>query len=779
MRAVICLVLSLSSAGAFAGITATELAAWKKVDYHQYVKDTHEEGQVSARLMKTPGAGLETAAQALAVEWHVPVAAARAAFEIVIQQDLWSWDHDPKPIARVESAFAQALAAAPDSRQIWEMRLRWLAERDACDAESRDKYFPQAFSARFLSLDVCHNWYPEYARLHPRDIVALDALRRYILPYSLADALALNDLELELVAAPADRAPADLTLYLLRAKIAALKGGDLGARVLETVANLPPAWRTDVFGREIQKDVKVGDALLAVPEWGIAKVESARVAWIVSLLDAGRGAEGRAAIEALHLPRGTAPIKEGNGRDSQVFETEGADSAEFLRDLTAENLDGDLFDRYAGNGIQGFLWGPASAGFAERRLGARMLRAHALPSPAAYLETVPCSVWEPSEREPRPDAAWRDRMSAPFRDTAVRWASELAAAQARTGCVATAGHEPRQNMALPHYHEVPLRDAVKRAHPRPNYKVEIPLPDGFNLVRAEKTAGGIVALCQSSAVDPAGEITGGGYWVLISRDGRSFGEPLYLGFQAMHPYVVLEEARVPLLAGDSLHVEVQVRELDPASITFPPVGLKARRSVDDLYIEVPLEMLERDSDHDGLTDLLERRIATNPDVPDTDGDGIYDGADDLPQVPAGGAINPLAGLVAEVLRQIAGFDAVALIEPLREKGDAKGARIDAMLAGKRRGDGATQFTFIEGDPAVFAGVGLGGRQAVLVLDAAQVRDLNARFGPTFPLEFPTLVVDAKRERAVVTWSAGWTGGTLRFTRKNGKWEKEVITQWIT
>lgn len=776
MRIVTWLILILWSAGAGAAITATELADWKKRDWHGFEQDTDEEGQVAARLMKTSGADLDAAARALAAEWGVSADAARAAFEIVVARDIWDWDHDAGVQARIERAFARALAAAPGSRPLWEMRLRWLTTLENCDAATRDAYFAQDFAARFPELDVCDNWNPEYARLHPRDLAALEALRNYIAPYSRADALALTELELELAAAPRDRAPDDFTLYLLRARIASMKSGDLGERVLETVAALPPAWRADVFGREITGPVRVGDRVVANPAFGVVSAADARVAWIVTLLDAGRGDEARAALAAFGLPRAAQRHTARTGREAQEFDPEGADAAEFLRDLTAAELSGDLFDRYVGNGIQGLLWGPATDGLAERRLAARMLRAHSLTSPAAFLDDVPCGVWEPSDATPQPEANWRHGMPATFRESAARWEAELAAARARNGCAPRERHASRRSTALPAYPEVALTEAQKQSRPVPNYRGEIPLPDGFSLVRAEKQGARIAALCQSSAVDPAGEITGGGYWLLLSRDGTTFGEPLYLGFQAMHPYVPTKKARVLLLAGETLHVEVQVRELDPDSITFPPVGLRTRRSVDDLYIEIPLEMLERDSDRDGLTDLLERRIATNPDVPDTDGDGLYDGADDLPLVANTGAPNPLAGLVAEVLRQIAGFDAAAIIEPLREPGaDAD----EAMFVDRRRGSGATEFTFIEGDPEIFRGVQLNGRQAALVLDAAQIEELNARYGPTFALGFPTLLVDEKQERAIVKWSAGWTGGTLRFTRRNGKWEKEVISQWIT
>lgn len=47
--------------------------------------------------------------------------------------------------------------------------------------------------------------------------------------------------------------------------------------------------------------------------------------------------------------------------------------------------------------------------------------------------------------------------------------------------------------------------------------------------------------------------------------------------------------------------------------------------------------VERDSDGDGLTDIEEQRLGTDPLNPDTDGDGIPDGADPCPRYSAKGA----------------------------------------------------------------------------------------------------------------------------------------------
>jgi Bacterial TSP3 repeat len=46
--------------------------------------------------------------------------------------------------------------------------------------------------------------------------------------------------------------------------------------------------------------------------------------------------------------------------------------------------------------------------------------------------------------------------------------------------------------------------------------------------------------------------------------------------------------------------------------------------------DISIADVERDSDHDGLTDLEEDRLGTDPHNPDTDGDGIPDGQDPCP-----------------------------------------------------------------------------------------------------------------------------------------------------
>ena len=81
--------------------------------------------------------------------------------------------------------------------------------------------------------------------------------------------------------------------------------------------------------------------------------------------------------------------------------------------------------------------------------------------------------------------------------------------------------------------------------------------------------------------------------------------------------------------------------------------------------------------------------------------------------------------------------------------------------------GSVLFQFVSGDASQF--VGLLAEGQVIVLDERQEAEIRARSGPFYPLSFPTILVDPSGKRALVKWSAGWTGGTLIYRLRNGRW----------
>ncbi|HET9314486.1 MAG TPA: tetratricopeptide repeat protein, partial [Vicinamibacteria bacterium] len=153
----------------------------------------------------------------------------------------------------------------------------------------------------------------------------------------------------------------------------------------------------------------------------------------------------------------------------------------------------------------------------------------------------------------------------------------------------------------------------------------------FTVVALSRAATRMFAVSVSQDLDPRGEVSSGGYWLhLSSTRGRTWEGPYYLGFAEQFPYVVLGASRVPAFEGGRVNIEVERREIDESTISFPPVGLRAKNVEKDLYLAVDVAAVQRDADGDGLTDLVEEKLALDPGSADTDGDGLADASDPLP-----------------------------------------------------------------------------------------------------------------------------------------------------
>jgi len=321
---------------------------------------------------------------------------------------------------------------------------------------------------------------------------------------------------------------------------------------------------------------------------------------------------------------------------------------------------------------------------------------------------------------------------------------------------------------------VPMSEDDEAAHGK-QLQQQFSFPKGFEPVRAERQGNETVAIGVSQDYDPVGEISRGAYWVIRSHDGgKTWGRPLYTGLRIQAPYVVRPASNVPLLAGDRMRVEVIVRELDESTITFPPVGLRAKREQEGLMLEIPFDDLERDSDGDGLTDLAEERLVTDPYSPDTDGDGIPDGSDPLPQVAWSSVMDESAVAMGKVLERIAGMRSMAIIHEIRGSNDS----LDDLLSHTK---GATltdeRTMFIAGDRSAFRSLMTTSRMVVLTpgeLDLAR-----KKFGPLLPYSLPLFLLDHAQRRGFVIWDAQWRGGTLKLHRSDSGWEIETVSDWIT
>ena len=54
----------------------------------------------------------------------------------------------------------------------------------------------------------------------------------------------------------------------------------------------------------------------------------------------------------------------------------------------------------------------------------------------------------------------------------------------------------------------------------------------------------------------------------------------------------------------------------------------------------------------------------------------------------------------------------------------------------------------------------------------------SKYGLFYPVQLHIMLNHA-RTKALIIWSAGWTGGTLRFQKTDGRWLAPKQDGWIT
>ena len=117
-----------------------------------------------------------------------------------------------------------------------------------------------------------------------------------------------------------------------------------------------------------------------------------------------------------------------------------------------------------------------------------------------------------------------------------------------------------------------------------------------------------------------------GLWVAYSTDAGSSWEYYYTGLLQQKPLFVKWYSNTPLInENGDLQMEACLFIQDR---TIGPWGMEHFKLADDgLLLTFDLQTLRRDSDSDGLTDIAEAKFHTDPNNPDTDGDGILDNLD--------------------------------------------------------------------------------------------------------------------------------------------------------
>ena len=123
-----------------------------------------------------------------------------------------------------------------------------------------------------------------------------------------------------------------------------------------------------------------------------------------------------------------------------------------------------------------------------------------------------------------------------------------------------------------------------------------------------------------------------GIWVAYSANNGKQWEYLYTGIVQRQPLYLKWYSSLPLIVSENkLQIESSLlRQLAPLLNNVPKLTYEVIK--DGLNLVIDLNVLRRDTDGDGLTDIVENKLFTNINNKDTDGDGIFDNLDLNPRL---------------------------------------------------------------------------------------------------------------------------------------------------
>ncbi len=123
-----------------------------------------------------------------------------------------------------------------------------------------------------------------------------------------------------------------------------------------------------------------------------------------------------------------------------------------------------------------------------------------------------------------------------------------------------------------------------------------------------------------------------GIWVALSINNGITWEYLYTGIVQKQPLFLKWYSKVPLIKSETeLQIETCLLRQKTA-FSHPVPGPTYEIVKDGLLLTLDLKMLRKDTDNDGLTDIVEEKFYTNINNKDTDSDGISDNLDLNPRL---------------------------------------------------------------------------------------------------------------------------------------------------
>jgi hypothetical protein len=193
-----------------------------------------------------------------------------------------------------------------------------------------------------------------------------------------------------------------------------------------------------------------------------------------------------------------------------------------------------------------------------------------------------------------------------------------------------------------------------------------------------------------------------------------------------------------MLSEGGVRIEADVLEMNP-DMLVPAAAKSLRRAL----VAFSWSELRRDTDGDGLSDLVEERMVTDPHSRDTDGDGIDDGIDPMPHIASA-----------------------------TSSGSAEEQVLSMVLSRFKAGT-----AFFVGDRSLLAGSGVNARFIVLTRD--ELEAYRAKFGISAFGDLSFLIVRRDGKKAMLYADSATSGNTYEFEKIDGVWVMHDRGGWVS
>lgn len=209
---------------------------------------------------------------------------------------------------------------------------------------------------------------------------------------------------------------------------------------------------------------------------------------------------------------------------------------------------------------------------------------------------------------------------------------------------------------------------------------------------------------------------------------------------------------------DKITLEVAIREIDRKNQTLPPEWPPiVSRSEEGLYLEFDWKDIERDTDGDNITDIMEMHLSLNPQNSDTDGDGIIDGQDSIPHLPFQHQDENINTMAVKILEEMTGWQ----IESIPSGGNIPYALM--VNVGQAR-------------PEFFAGLKLPVRMILYTDKEIKAINKNKVF---YPLQIKGFFANKDYSKIYVVWDEVYRGGEFKIIKQGNDYKVEKFGEWIT